>query len=151
ARVSRGRHPAAGPAGHGHRGQDHGPHHLRSPRSSRPRQGGQGGVQPHVIFHDYYSKIPAEEIDRFIAAQEMGRLVTLGEDGTPHLGLYNFVYAPPTLELHLVRTDEQAADLQARSRCAFEGDGRLPAVPSPRSPPETGGSATSYHRTVIFA
>ncbi len=48
-----------------------------------------------MIFHDYYSEIPRDEIDRFIATQEMGRLVTVGEDGTPHVGLYNFVYAPP--------------------------------------------------------
>ena len=103
-----------------------------------------------MIFHDYYSKIPADEIDRFIAAQEMGRLITLGEDGTPHIGLYNFVYAPPTIELHLVRTDEQVADLKARARCAFEVDEVLAVIPSHWVHPEYGGSATSYHRTVIF-
>ena len=103
-----------------------------------------------MIFHDYCSKIPAEEIDRFIATQEMGRQVTLGEDGTPHVGLYNFVYAPPTLELHLVRTDEQVADLKARSRCAFEVDEVLAVIPSHWVHPEYGGSATSYHRTIIF-
>jgi predicted FMN-binding regulatory protein PaiB len=103
-----------------------------------------------VIFHDYYSKIPADEIDRFIATQEMGRLITLGEDGTPHLGLYNFVYAPPTIELHLVRTDEQITDLKARVRCAFEVDEVLAVIPSHWVHPEYGGSATSYHRTVIF-
>ena len=103
-----------------------------------------------MIFHDYYTKIPADEIDRFIAAQEMGRLITLGEDGTPHIGLYNFVYAPPTIELHLVRTDEQVADLKARARCAFEVDEVLAVIPSHWVHPEYGGSATSYHRTVIF-
>ena len=103
-----------------------------------------------MIFHDYYTKIPPDEIDRFIAAQEMGRLITLGEDGTPHIGLYNFVYAPPTIELHLVRTDEQVADLKARARCAFEVDEVLAVIPSHWVHPEYGGSATSYHRTVIF-
>ncbi len=81
-----------------------------------------------MIFHAYYSEIPGDEIDRFIATQEMGRLVTVSEDGTPHVGLYNFVYAPPAIELHLVRTDEQVADVH----------------------PEYAGSATAYHRTVIF-
>jgi len=103
-----------------------------------------------VIFHDYYSKIPAEEIDRFIATQEMGRLVTVGEDGTPHVGLYNFVYAPPAIELHLVRADEQVADLKVRPRCVFEVDEVLAVIPSHWVHAEYAGSATAYHRTVIF-
>jgi predicted FMN-binding regulatory protein PaiB len=103
-----------------------------------------------VIFHDYYSKIPGHEIDRFIATQEMGRLVTVGEDGTPHVGLYNFVYAPPAIELHLVRADEQIADLKSRPRCLFEVDEILAVIPSHWVHPEYAGSATAYHRTVIF-
>lgn len=103
-----------------------------------------------MIFHDYYAEIPHEEIDRFIATQEMGRLVTVSEDGTPHVGLYNFVYAPPAIELHLVRGDEQVADLKARPRCAFEVDEVLAVIPSHWVHPEYAGSATAYHRTVIF-
>ena len=103
-----------------------------------------------MIFHDYYSEIPREEIDRFIATQEMGRLVTVSEDGTPHVGLYNFVYAPPAIELHLVRADEQVADLKVRPRCAFEVDEVLAVIPSHWVHPEYAGSATAYHRTVIF-
>ena len=41
-----------------------------------------------MIFHDYYTDIARPEIDRFVAAQELGRLVTVGADGTPHLGIY---------------------------------------------------------------
>jgi len=103
-----------------------------------------------VIFHDYYSRIPREEIDRFVATQEMGRLVTVGGDGTPHIGLYNFVYDGAGLELHLVREDEQIADLKARPRCVFELDEVLAVIPSYWVHPEYAGSATSYHRTVIF-
>jgi predicted FMN-binding regulatory protein PaiB len=103
-----------------------------------------------VIFHDYYSEIPRDEIDRFITTQEMGRLVTVSEDGTPHVGLYNFVYAPPALELHLVRADEQVADLKARPRCAFEVDEVLAVIPSHWVHQEYAGAATAYHRTVIF-
>ena len=103
-----------------------------------------------MIFHDYYAKIPAEEIDRFIATQEMGRLVTVGEDGTPHVGLYNFVYAPPAIELHLVRADEQVADLKVQPRCVYEMDEILAIIPSHWVHPEYAGSATAYHRTVIF-
>jgi len=103
-----------------------------------------------VIFHDYYADIARDEVDRFVQSQEMGRLVTVGEDGTPHLGLYNFVYDGISLELHLVRADEQVADLKARPRCLFEVDEILAVIPSHWVHPEYAGSATAYHRTAIF-
>ncbi|OGK84895.1 MAG: hypothetical protein A2X53_22150 [Candidatus Rokubacteria bacterium GWA2_70_23] len=103
-----------------------------------------------MIFHDYYADIPREDVDRFVESQEMGRLVTVGEDSTPHLGLYNFVYDGAALELHLVRADEQVADLRAQPRCLFEVDEVLAVIPSHWVHPEYAGSATAYHRTVIF-
>src|SRR5207237_488998 len=69
-----------------------------------------------VIYHDVYTNVPAAEIDRFVRAQELGRLVTVGADGTPHLGLYPFTYDGEAFEIHLVRSDEQIADLAARRR-----------------------------------
>jgi predicted FMN-binding regulatory protein PaiB len=103
-----------------------------------------------VIFHDYYTQIPRADIDRFVGTQAMGRLVTVGEDGMPHIGLYNFVYEGDALELHLVRADEQIADLKARPRAVFEVDEVLAVIPSYWVHPEYAGSATAYHRTVIF-
>jgi predicted FMN-binding regulatory protein PaiB len=103
-----------------------------------------------VIFHDYYTQIPRADIDRFVGTQPMGRLVTVGEDGMPHIGLYNFVYEDDALELHLVRADEQIADLKARPRAVFEVDEVLAVIPSYWVHPEYAGSATAYHRTVIF-
>jgi len=103
-----------------------------------------------VIFHDYYTDIARDDVDRFVQSQEMGRLVTVGEDGTPHLGLYNFVYDGTVVELHLVRADEQVADLKARPRCLFEVDEILAVIPSHWVHPEYAGSATAYHRTAIF-
>jgi predicted FMN-binding regulatory protein PaiB len=103
-----------------------------------------------MIFHDYYSAIPPEEIERFVEAQELGRLVTVGEDGTPHIGLYPFVRDGETVDLHLVRGDEQAIDLRARPRCLFEVDEVLGVIPSYWVHAEYAGSATAYHRTVIF-
>ena len=103
-----------------------------------------------MIFHDYYADIARDDVDRFVQSQEMGRLVTVGEDGTPHLGLYNFVYDGISLELHLVRADEQVADLKARPRCLFEVDEILAVIPSHWVHPEYAGSATAYHRTAIF-
>ncbi|MGH2356940.1 MAG: FMN-binding negative transcriptional regulator [Candidatus Limnocylindria bacterium] len=103
-----------------------------------------------MIFHDYYADVPAGEIERFVGSQELGRLVTVGEDGTPHVGLYPFVWDGTAVDLHLVRTDELMADLKARPRCVFEVDEVLGTIPSYWVHAEYGGSATAYHRTVIF-
>jgi predicted FMN-binding regulatory protein PaiB len=103
-----------------------------------------------VIFHEYYSNVDAADIERFVLAQELGRLVTVDEDGTPHVGLYPFLYADGRFDLHLVRADEQVTDMKARPRCVFEVDEVLGVIPSYWVHPEYAGSATAYHRTVIF-
>jgi predicted FMN-binding regulatory protein PaiB len=103
-----------------------------------------------VIFHDYYANVPRTEVDRFVQSQELARLVTVGDDGTPHLGLYPFVYDGSALDLHLVASDEQIHDLRARPRCVLEVDEVLGVIPSYWVHPEYAGSATAYHRTVIF-
>jgi uncharacterized protein len=103
-----------------------------------------------VIFHDYYSDVPREEVDRLVQSQELARLVTVGDDGMPHVGLYPFVYDGKTLDLHLVRSDEQIKDLKARPRCVLEVDEVLAVIPSYWVHPEYAGAATAYHRTVIF-
>lgn len=103
-----------------------------------------------MIFHGYYSDVPDAELDRFVDSQELGRLITVGADGTPHVGLYPFVRDGGAVDLHLVQADEQIADLDARPRCVFEVDEALAVIPSYWVHPEYGGSATAYHRTVIF-
>jgi predicted FMN-binding regulatory protein PaiB len=103
-----------------------------------------------VIYHDIYTNVPPEEIERFVRAQELGRLVTVGADGTPHLGLYPFNYDGTAFEIHLVRTDEQITDLAAHPRCLFEVDEVLATIPSYWVDPENAIMATAYHRTVIF-
>jgi transcriptional regulator len=103
-----------------------------------------------VIFHEYYADVPAADVTRFVEAQALGRLVTVGPDGTPHLGLYPFVHEPGAFELHLVRVDELVTDLESRPRCVFEVDEVLGVIPSYWVSQEYAGSATAYHRTVIF-
>jgi uncharacterized protein len=103
-----------------------------------------------MIFHDYYGEVSVEELDRFVSAQELGRLVTVGDDGVPHIGLYPFVTFEDGFDLHLVRADEQIMDLKARPRCLFELDDVLGVIPSYWVHPEYAGAATAYHRTVIF-
>jgi predicted FMN-binding regulatory protein PaiB len=102
-----------------------------------------------MIFHDIYADVLPEEIERFVRAQELGRLVTVGADGTPHVGLYPFTYTGTAFEIHLVRADEQIADLRARPRCVFEVDEVLAVIPSYWVHPESAVMATAYHRTVI--
>ncbi|MBI4253709.1 MAG: FMN-binding negative transcriptional regulator [Candidatus Rokubacteria bacterium] len=103
-----------------------------------------------MIFHGYYTDVPPDEVDRFVRSQEMGRLVTVGADGTPHIGLYPFAYDGAALEIHLVRRDEQMEDLRVRPRCLFEVDEVLGVIPSYWVDPENAVMATAYHRTVIF-
>jgi uncharacterized protein len=103
-----------------------------------------------MIFHAYYTDVPRAEIDRLVDSQELGRLVTVGQDGTPHIGLYPFVRDSETVDLHLVRADEQIADLRERPTCVFELDDVLGVIPSYWVHKEYAGSATAYHRTVIF-
>jgi predicted FMN-binding regulatory protein PaiB len=103
-----------------------------------------------VIFHTYYADVPAAQVDGFVDAQELGRLITVGADGIPHVGLYPFVRSDTTVDLHVVRDDEVAVDLRARPRCVFELDEPLGVIPSYWVHAEYGGSATAYHRTVIF-
>ena len=103
-----------------------------------------------MIFHGYYTDVPPGEVDRFVRSQEMGRLVTGGADGTPHIGLYPFAYDGAAIEIHLVRRDEQMEDLRVRPRCLFEVDEVLGVIPSYWVDPENAVMATAYHRTVIF-
>jgi uncharacterized protein len=103
-----------------------------------------------MIFHDIYTNVPDAELERFVRAQELGRLVTVGADGTPHIGLYPFTYDGAAFEIHLVRSDEQIADLKARARCLFEVDEVLATIPSYWVDPENAIMATAYHRTVMF-
>jgi predicted FMN-binding regulatory protein PaiB len=103
-----------------------------------------------VIFHDVYTDLPRAEVDRFVESQELCRLVTVGDDGTPHVGLYPFVYDGDAIDLHLVRADEQVADLKARPGCVVEVDEVLGVIPSYWVHARYAGAATAYHRTVIF-
>jgi predicted FMN-binding regulatory protein PaiB len=103
-----------------------------------------------VIHYDYYSDIPDELIDAFVREQELGRLLTVADDGLPHLGLYPFAYDGHAIEIHLHRADDQLAHLEAGRRCAFAVDEVLATVPSYWVDPESAVAATAYHRTVLF-
>lgn len=103
-----------------------------------------------MMFYDYYSDVPEPTQDEFVRRQELGRLVTVGADGQPHIGLYPFVFTGPAIEMHLHRDDEQLADLRANPKCAFEVDEIHGTIPSHWVHAKNAMFATAFHRVVIF-
>jgi transcriptional regulator len=103
-----------------------------------------------MMFYDYYADVPEDELRAFVDSQQLGRLVTVGTDGQPHIGLYPFVFLGDRIEMHLHRNDEQLADLVGSAKCAFEVDEVLGSIPSHWVHASNAMFATSYHRTVIF-
>jgi predicted FMN-binding regulatory protein PaiB len=103
-----------------------------------------------MIFYDYYADIPEQTLRDFVSGQELGRLVTVGADGQPHIGIYPFLFLGESIEIHLHRADEQLADLKSGSRCAFEVDEIHGTIPSHWIHASNAMFATAYHRTVIF-
>jgi len=72
-----------------------------------------------VIFHDVYTNVPPEEIERFVRSQELGRLVTVAADGTPHLGLYPFTYDGAAFEIHsCAATSRSPTSASGRAACS---------------------------------
>lgn len=103
-----------------------------------------------MMFYDYYADVPEDTLREFVTAQQLGRLVTAGAEGQPHIGLYPFLFLGEKIEIHLHRSDEQIADLAANPRCAFEVDEVLGSIPSHWVHPTNAMFATAYHRAVIF-
>lgn len=103
-----------------------------------------------MMFYDYYADVPEDALRAFVDSQQLGRLVTLGADGQPHIGLYPFKLRDTLIEMHLHRGDEQCTDLLSHRRCAFELDEVLGSIPSHWLHAGNAMFATAYHRTVIF-
>jgi len=103
-----------------------------------------------MMFYDYYADVPEDTLREFVSGQQLGRLVTAGADGQPHIGLYPFLFLGEVIEIHLHRADEQLVDLSANARCAFEVDEVLGSIPSHWTHASNAMFATAYHRAVIF-
>ena len=97
-----------------------------------------------------YAEVPEAELEALVDRTELGRLVTVGEGGLPHIGLYPFVVERGAVGVHLHRKDEQLADLERSPRCLFELDEVLATIPSHWIDPDDAVMATAYHRTVVF-
>ena len=103
-----------------------------------------------MIFYDYYADIPDDVLRDFVSSQELGRFITAGADGQPHVGLYPFLFLGETIEIHLHRSDEQIADLSTNRKCSFEVSEIHGTIPSHWIHASNAMFATAYHRTVIF-
>ena len=101
-----------------------------------------------MIDYPFYRPTP-DVIAAFIAAQRLGRLVTVSAEGRPHIGLYPFVTVGDAVELHLVKGDAQVTDIRQNAHVVFEVDEVLSFVPSYFEHPESGQKADHYYRTVI--
>ncbi len=103
-----------------------------------------------MIYYDYYADVPEAALREFVTGQQLGRLVTAGTDGQPHIGLYPFLFLDDRIEMHTHRNDEQLVDLAANRKCVFEVDEVLGTIPSHWIHASNAMFATAYHRTVIF-
>ena len=103
-----------------------------------------------MIFYDYSADIPEQTLRDFVSRQELARLVTVGADGQPHIGLYPFLYLGDAIEMHLHRSDEQLTDLRANQKCLLEVDEVHGTIPSHWVHASNAMFATAFHRTVIF-
>jgi uncharacterized protein len=101
-----------------------------------------------MIFHRFY-EAPEEHIADLIANQLAGRLITVGDDGTPHVGVFPFLHREGRIEVHLADGDEQLADLRRGSSCVFEIGDVLAYVPSYWEDEHNASGADIYHRTVV--
>src|SRR5687768_9246081 len=104
-----------------------------------------------MIYHRFY-EAPEADVAELIANHIAGRLITVGADGTPHVGVFPFLHREGRIEVHLAEGDEQIADLRREpaSRCVFEVGDALAYVPSYWEDEHNASGADIYHRTVVI-
>jgi predicted FMN-binding regulatory protein PaiB len=91
-----------------------------------------------------------EEIDEFLASQRLGRLIVVGPDGWPQVGLHPYTWDDGVLEVHLVNSDEQLAALSGQTQAVFEVDDVLSAAPSHWLDEQDATNADHFYRCVIL-
>jgi uncharacterized protein len=102
-----------------------------------------------MIDYPFYRPTP-EELTAFITSRAMGRLITANASGRPQVGLYPFVMHGDAVELHVVKTDAQAADMRENAQVVFEVDEVLSFVPSYFEHPENARTADHYYRAAMI-
>ena len=94
-----------------------------------------------MIYYDFYGA-PDEAVDQFVRETSMGRLVTVGVDGAPHIGLYPFAISAG---VDFVRAGHSRV-LQGIG-LGLPGDGQ--GVGRGVESPQTNGRQGNNHRTRI--
>jgi predicted FMN-binding regulatory protein PaiB len=114
-----------------------------------------------MIYHRFY-EAPEADVADLIANHIAGRLITVGDDGTPHVGVFPFLHREGCIEVHLAEGDEQLLDLRrgstpgatppstSASACVFEVGDVLAYVPSYWEDEHNASGADIYHRTVVM-
>ena len=91
-----------------------------------------------------------EEIDEFLASQRLGRLIVVGADSWPQVGLHPYTWDRGVLEVHLVNSDEQLASLRGQTQAVFEVDDVLSSAPSHWVDEQDATNADHFYRCVIL-
>ncbi len=79
------------------------------------------------------------------------RLVTIGADGAPSVGLHVYCHDGFMFEVHLVRQDPQLADLRAGRPCVIELDETLSTIPHDWIDPGDVSHADQFYRAASFS
>src|SRR5688572_28456322 len=102
-----------------------------------------------MILRRFY-ETPEAQIAELISNQTAGRLITVGDTGTPQVGGVPFLHRDGRIELHLAEGDELLADLRRGSSCVFEAGDVLAYLPSYWEDEHNASGADIYHRTVVI-
>ena len=109
----------------------------------------EGPLQSRAMMFHEVNFASDDEMTELINTTILGRLVTVAADGTPHIGLFPFVWTMDLVELHLNSQDEQLTDLLAHPKCIFGVDDVMAATPSHWLDRDNAKMATAFHRTIV--
>lgn len=91
-----------------------------------------------------------DDVIELVREQRLLRLVTIGADGSPAVGLHVFCHDGFAFEIHLVRQDPQLADLRAGRPCVIEVDDTLSTIPHHWVDPDDVSHADQFYRSASF-
>jgi predicted FMN-binding regulatory protein PaiB len=103
-----------------------------------------------MLIQPRYDAPTSAHVDAFVDAHILATLVTVGDDGTPHVGFYPFVRRGDGFELHLALGDPQLDDLRARPRCSVAFHRPLAFVPSHWTDHQDARHADTFHQSALF-
>lgn len=102
-----------------------------------------------MIHYPIFDATDGDVLD-LVREQRLLRLVTIGADGSPAVGLHVYWHDGFTFEIHLVRQDPQLADLRAGRPCLIEVDETLATIPHHWIDPGDVSHADQFYRCASF-